>query len=330
MRGFRVLVVGLLLSVWWAPVRAEGPFRKLDNFLSRQQMRQNADSGYIYRPQQRFMVRTRGDLSGSFLKMSEIDRINRYDVDLHSSLRYKQNIALGYRTLVLGFSFNPFKKSSDKEFAIRYFGNRFGGEIIRGKVGSLKGTVRLGDEVLHVPESIYSDRYWQVGGYYVFNAKRFSLPAAMTQAYIQRRSAGSALVTASYRFVRSDGKSVQPEDGTLHQDIRSHLIGIGGGYGYNWVPSSHWLLHLSATESFGLWGRTRVDTGEGKYDLKGRFPQLMTTGNVSVVYYYKSFYACALFSVDHSHMPTKEESLGELFYVGMTRLQGRISVGYRF
>lgn len=40
-------------------------------------------------------------------------------------------------------------------------------------------------------------------GYYTFNHRRFSYPAAFTQSYIQRRSAGSWLAGISYQSSRT-------------------------------------------------------------------------------------------------------------------------------
>ena len=72
-----------------------------------------------------------------------------------------------------------------------------------------------------------------LAGYYSFNHRRFSFPAAFTQSYIQRQSAGSWLAGISYQ-----GGSIKTSDNLKARsqnapDINIGVghIGIGGGYG---------------------------------------------------------------------------------------------------
>ena len=49
-------------------------------------------------------------------------------------------------------------------------------------------------ERIDLPEGILQVKTLNVNAFYVFNYRRFSYPAAFSQSYIQRRSAGSFLL----------------------------------------------------------------------------------------------------------------------------------------
>lgn len=96
---------------------------------------------------------------------------------------------------------------------------------------------------------------------YVFNHHRFSYPAAFQQSTRQIRSAGSALLGASYTThelsldYHSLSKAV--EDAGIHEaeidtafmfdNVKYMDISVSGGYAYNWVFTKNWLLCSSLT-----------------------------------------------------------------------------------
>ena len=94
--------------------------------------------------------------------------------------------------------------------------------------------------------------------YYAFNSRRFSFPAAFSQSYVQKRSAGSWMIGASF-----DGSKTEMKDMT----IRLNEFAVGGGYAYNLVVHRHWLFHLSALPTVTIYShdytKTRISaTGE--------------------------------------------------------------------
>ena len=92
-----------------------------------------------------------------------------------------------------------------------------------------------------------------LNAFYVFNSRRFSYPAAFSQTYIQRRSAGSFLLAFSGQGQLGKLKMEK------NLDFKMMNIGLGAGYGYNFVP-----------------GKERVPM---TYD----FPEIIITGRGSVV-----------------------------------------------
>ena len=100
--------------------------------------------------------------------------------------------------------------------------------------------------------------------YWVFNNKKFSLPAALSQTVIQRRSAGSWI--AELNYYRSSIKPQLRNAGGIYPSIMvdankitSSQISLGGGYAYNYVfGNEHCLLHTSFMPMISVWHRNRI------------------------------------------------------------------------
>ena len=99
-----------------------------------------------------------------------------------------------------------------------------------------------------------------LAAYYVFNHRRFSYPAAFTQSYLQRRSAGSWLAGLSYQGGSIETTDALKDRNTLAPDTRIYIghVGIGGGYAYNWVPGKKWLLHFTMLPTIVVYNRNNL------------------------------------------------------------------------
>lgn len=106
-----------------------------------------------------------------------------------------------------------------------------------------------------------------INGYYVFNGRRYSQAAAYNQSVIQRRSAGSLLLGATWyqsSFDYSDivnGFFMIVGDGISR--IKVHQANIGVGYGYNWVPLRGLVVNAMAMPTISVYNRVKVY----KYDF---------------------------------------------------------------
>jgi hypothetical protein len=116
-----------------------------------------------------------------------------------------------------------------------------------------------------------------VNAYYAFNHRCFSYPAAFMQSYIQRRSAGSFLLAVSGQGQKAETKA------QYVSVLRVTNIGIGGGYGYNWVPRQHWLLHLSGLPTFTVYSNTSLKVNDERIPLDYHFPEVIITARGAVV-----------------------------------------------
>ena len=110
-----------------------------------------------------------------------------------------------------------------------------------------------------------------VNAYYAFNNRRFSYPAAFSQSYIQRRSAGSFLLAASGMW--QDVNLGDQSSGVEELKLKMTNIGIGAGYGYNFVPYKGWLLHISALPTFIVYNHATMTYGDDHMKLGYHFPE---------------------------------------------------------
>ena len=68
-------------------------------------------------------------------------------------------------------------------------------------------------------------------------------------------------------------------------------IGLGAGYGYNFVPHRGWLLHISALPTFILYSHTSMTFGEDRIPLHYHFPEVIITSRGAVVRQWTKTYA---------------------------------------
>ncbi len=137
-------------------------------------------------------------------------------------------------------------------------------EEVEGRVNELKERYEQGlpitenhaPVVTHksdvIPDSwdlrtVYADAY------YVFNNKRFSMPAARTGRLIQKRSAGSFFVMANYNQSRLHMYRML---NYTEEKFRHDQFSIGAGYGYNWaINNGKLLFSISVIPMFSLVNR---------------------------------------------------------------------------
>ena len=110
-----------------------------------------------------------------------------------------------------------------------------------------------------------------INGYYVFNGRRYSQAAAYNQSVIQRRSAGSLLVGATWyqsSLDYSDYKNFAFM--LLSHDIgkiKVHQANLGVGYGYNWVPLRGLVVNAMVMPTFSVYNRVKVYQYDCNYSL---------------------------------------------------------------
>ena len=110
-------------------------------------------------------------------------------------------------------------------------------------------------------------RQFALTGYYVFNGKKFSLPAVFNSTWVQKRSAGSFLVQAAFNTgrVKIGGDLNTDETVTsIPERIDMNSFAIGAGYGYNLVAGKHWLIHATAQPSIMVWQNYKLHTTDRK------------------------------------------------------------------
>ena len=269
--------------------------KRLQNKLTDRYYSSKYDSNYVMRPVGNLTLKVRMNQTGnSFHSKQTVSDIHS-KADLSTSHKTTFSVAANYRGLGVGIAINPAKWKGvydDYELNFNYYSRCISldlsyqrSESLAGDIHSDRGEGRLesGDVTLKV---------LNVVGYYTFNNRRFSYPAAFTQSYIQRRSAGSWLAGISYQggTIRANDelKNRRPDAPDVKIQIR-HL-GIGGGYGYNWVPGKKWLLHLSFLPTFVIYKHNKVTINDEVQGSKHLNFNMIFNERAAVVYNFSPRY----------------------------------------
>ena len=268
----------------WAmtlPLSAQNIFQRLDNVLTENYRTVKYDTAYIVRPQTKWTVIARLNVSGATIETEGIDNGQYYQSEMEANSKATLSLGVGYQGFTLSLALNPAKlmgKYNDYELNFNCYRRNFGFDVIYHDAKNFTGWYdQEGMERVELPDGMLHVQTLNVNAYYAFNNRRFSYPAAFSQSYIQRRSAGSFLLAASGMGQRA---TLDWEDG---QKLKMTNIGIGAGYGYNFVPHQGWLLHISALPTFIVYNNASMTFGGSQMDLKYHFPEVIITGRGAVV-----------------------------------------------
>ncbi len=261
-----------------------------DSLMASKYRKVTFDTMYITRPNARWTVKLRGNLSGAKLETIDHYNSNTYTTIAKASYRGTLSVAVAYRGIALGLALNPAKlagKSKDYEMNLNSYSNRYGFDIVYLSSKTYHGTMEIGNRLCNIPKGIINQEALNVNAYYAFNFRKFSFPAAFSQSYIQRRSAGSWLIGGSFDASRT---KINEDEvvGTQNMEIHISEIAIGGGYGYNWVPASGWLFHLSSLPTYVIFSHDNVRRDAEKTEMKYHFPSVIITGRGAVNYSWRN------------------------------------------
>lgn len=187
----------------------------------------------------------------------------------------------GYRGTGLSFSL-PLTKNAGRYFSISSTGAKYGFNFRLRRFNTSSATlsatdykdgIRNGDgyhdeQELAAPVWI---RSVYVNGYYVFNGRRYSQAAAYNQSVIQRRSAGSFLLGATWYQSSFDYSDISNflfmmVGHGVHR-IKVHQANIGFGYGYNFVPFRGLVINAMAMPTVSVYNRVKVYKYDFNFDV---------------------------------------------------------------
>ena len=256
---------------------------------SRYNRNKGIDTAYILRPQTKWTVVGRINVSGAKIETEGIDNGLHFNSEMKADYKSTLSVAVSYLGLSLSASLNPAKlmgKYRDYELNFNSYGKRFGFDIIYQNAKNFTGWHdHDGMERIELPADMLKVKTLNVNAFYVFNSRRFSYPAAFSQSYIQRRSAGSFLLAASGQGQHATLDWVQ------EMQLKVTNIGIGAGYGYNYVPRQGWLFHISALPTFIVYSKTSMTFGDNRVPLHYHFPEAIITGRGAAVYQWRNKFA---------------------------------------
>lgn len=279
-------LVVLALLAMAGEADAQSIFQRVDSMLTIRYRKGDVDTAYITRPQTKWTFTARYNISGAQIESEGIENGRHFKSEMKADYKSTLSVGVSYLGFSLNASLNPAKmlgKYSDYELNFNSYGKRFGFDVIYQDAKNYTGwTETDGMERVTLPADLLSMKTLNVNAFYVFNSRRFSYPAAFSQSYIQRRSAGSFLLAASGMGQRGtvNGERLDMEETAF----KMTNIGLGAGYGYNYVPGQGWLLHISALPTFIVYSNTSMTFGDTKVPLKYHFPEVIITGRGAAVY----------------------------------------------
>lgn len=255
----------------------------VDSLLTKRYLRTDFDTNYISRPKTKWTLTGRINMSGAKINTEGQYEGRHYETDLEADYKTTVSVGVSYLGLSLNLSLNPAKllgKYHDYELGFRSYGKRFGFDITYQDARNFNGWQKIDGAKQDITTSgdMLRLQTLNVNTYYVFNSRRFSYPAAMAHSYIQRRSAGSFLLAASGHV--QNGKLKDEEESI---DLKMTNIGIGAGYGYNFVPGHGWLLHISSLPTLIVYTHSSLKVDNSKIPLNYHFPEVIITGRGAIV-----------------------------------------------
>lgn len=277
-----------------AKMEGQGIVGVLDRALDRRDRRGHAriDTAYLRRAPERLRLTLRVNASGSNIIVEGKNDGDKYKSILEAQGKYTLSVSASYRGLTIGAAINPAKlagKNKDYEFNLNAYGNRMGADVIFHSANTFKGTVETGDGTLDVPTGLVSQHMLYLNTYYALSARHFSYPAAFSQSWRQLKSHGSVMLGLS--FMGGNLRVAHSEAlGNSFTRISMAHVGIGVGYGYNWVRRD-WLFHMSTLPQLVVFSRDRMTVEETREEAPYRFPNIIAVGRMAVVRHFDRYFA---------------------------------------
>lgn len=309
------------------PQKPKSLLWRIDSLLTIRYRRIHTDTLYVIRPQTKWVIKTRGNISGATMYMRGTAHGNRYSALMTSDIKGTLNLSVGYLGLSVGVSVNPASwagKYKDYEFNLNSYSNRWGVDLVYHNQQSAGGWVRRdGMEQMDIPHGAVLSKTLNLNAYLAFSHRRFSFPAAFSQSYIQRRSAGSWLLGLSLMWQRIES------DRTLATDIsasrlNSFNIALGAGYGYNFAMRRRWLLHLSALPTLVIWSQNRIWNDRQWRAEQMHVPDVILTGRMALVKNYRRNFLGASLIFNFSALGESDR-----LRVHTTKWRARLFYGWR-
>ena len=268
---------------------------KVDSVLSARYYKTPYDTNYVVRPEGKLTLKLRLNQTGNdFHAKGTVNGVYS-KADLSTNHKTTFSVVGIYRGIGVGVAINPYKWSGvykDYEFNLNYYSSRISLDFSYQRSESLAGDISRDDNLSQLESGDLTLKVVNLAGYYTFNHRRFSYPAAFTQSYIQRRSAGSWLAGISYQggSIKTSNELKARSPNSPDVSIGVGHVGIGGGYGYNWVLGKRWLLHFSMLPTFVVYNRNKMTVnGDDKEAQRMRFNMIFNE-RAAIVYNFSSRY----------------------------------------
>lgn len=259
-----------------------------DSILTMSYNKGNYDTTYIRRPRHPFTVKVRYNVSGSGIYSKGKIEGHDYQSRVTTSYQNTASLAFAYRGIAVAFAVNPaklFGKDKSKSFNFTMYANRYGMDLAYQNSRQYSGWAEYDGVREDFSTDIVHTRLTDMNAYYAFNFRRFSYPAALTQSYIQQRSAGSWLLALSCINGKMEISQSEKDDRVPEVNTRLLDIGVGGGYGYNLCLPHRWMIHGSVLPTIIVAPFNKMTVNGEDHHIKYSFPELIVTERLSILHY---------------------------------------------
>lgn len=249
------------------PTALQRTLHKVKDYLDKKALNR-VDTNYLALPEYGWKASVTANFAGvsTSVKGNDIPTYEDIDVDMHSSLNGHTSLMLGYRSLSASYSWD-IAHGYSRDFNLAWFGKQVGLEFRSHTTDGLHGVLDASATEGNVPVNRGDTRLKAtiINGYYVFNYKKYSLPAAMKQSLIQKRSQGSVTAYAAFLAARMESKN--PTLSTMLSGITKiefYQAAVGVGYGYNYTPNrGRLLMHFSAAPLLVFFNKSFITANVG-------------------------------------------------------------------
>ena len=212
----------------------------------------------------------------------------------------------GWRWIFLGYTFDvshPRSLGKSSELSLSLYSSMLGCDFVyvrnTGDYRLRKAKGFEGIDPMSVKDKPFTGmnaKTLSFSGYYVFNHRHFSYPAAYNQSTVQRKSCGSAMLGAGFskQAIQFDYTKLPPElvgtpekpnliDEFKFSSVDYNYYYLSGGYAYNWVFAYNWLLGASVMPSVGI-RKAKGDKLQGNEIFLDLKTSVSTAPRVSALY----------------------------------------------
>ncbi len=217
------------------------------------------DTSYIALPEFPWRIALTNSEVGihsTFAVKNNSDAIGRITLQSVTTPSIDLGFHVGLRTLGFGYSWDVMHAYARK-LNLSMGGKQWGVELMRQTSTNLHSVLSFPDLKINNFIDLGKKDVWitntNLTAWYVFNGRHYSHNAAIKQAYIQRKTAGSLLINLSYLNTDISFGHDPEFDGitpvileNVHEMV-THQVAVGAGYGINYTPNhGKVLLHASA------------------------------------------------------------------------------------
>lgn len=300
-------IVLLLLLVWSLTGHATSKgmrfFYRASERIDRYLL-QNVDTNYIALPEHSWNLAFTTTMVGtnSNYQTRLLGSTYRIGLLLRTTPSVDLGFNAGYRGFRFGYSWDVLHAYANN-LNLSFGGKSLGIEFQRQVSTNLSGNVVNADEPTYSLGNISSGLLWitntNLTVWYALNSEHYSHNAAIKQSYIQKKSAGSVLLSLAYLHTNMSVMDTLTYQGVpimayildSVKSVETHQVAIGLGYGINYTPNKgKVVLHLAANAQLVCYSINQISVvmdsalnanlpGEAMFNIYPKFP-VHVTGNI--------------------------------------------------